>query len=110
MDMPNYLEFGTSDMAATKAFYTKAFGFEFVDYGPAYQGVNGEHLEIGFHSETKAPLAGFKTDDIAKAEARVREAGGEIIQETYEFPGGRRFHFRDPGGNEMLVYQYDEQG
>lgn len=112
MQMPNYLEFGTSDMEATKAFYSKAFGFEFVDYGPQYQGVNSETLEIGFHGDNgaKAPLAGFQTDDIGKAEETVRAAGGVILQETYEFPGGRRFHFRDPGGNELLVYQYDEQG
>lgn len=111
MQMPNYLEFCTSDMAATKAFYSAAFGFEFTDYGPEYQGVSGETLEIGFHGggETKAPLVGFQTDDIAKAAETVRDAGGEIVRETYEFPGGRRFHFRDPGGNELLVYQYETQ-
>lgn len=112
MQMPNYLEFGTSDMESTKAFYIKAFGFQFVDYGPQYQGVNGETLEIGFHGDgdTKAPLVGFQTNDIAKAADSVKEAGGTIVREIYEFPGGRRFHFRDPGGNELLVYQYEEQG
>ncbi len=111
MPMPNYLEFGTTDMESTKAFYAKAFGFEFIDYGPQYQGVTGETLEIGFHGdgETKAPLVGFQTDDIAAAAENVRAAGGEIIKETYEFPGGKRFHFRDPGGNELLVYQYETQ-
>ena len=109
MDLPNYLELKTPDVAASKAFYAKAFGFEFVDYGADYAGVNGEHLEIGLHrsDQGEPPLAGFQTDDIAKARETVIGAGGEIVQETYEFPGGRRFHFRDPGGNELLVYQYD---
>ena len=110
MHLPNYLEFKTPDVAAAKRFYAKAFAFEFVDYGDAYAGVNGDGLEIGLHrsDQSEPPLVGFQTDDIAAAEAKVRDAGGEIVQETYEFPGGRRFHFRDPGGNELLVYQYDE--
>jgi predicted enzyme related to lactoylglutathione lyase len=109
MNTPNYLELKTPDIEASKAFYAKAFGFKFVDYGPGYAGVNGKHVEIGFHQsdEREPPLAGFQTDDIAKARETVVAAGGEIVQETYEFPGGRRFHFRDPGGNELLVYQYD---
>lgn len=110
MHTPNYLEFTVADIDAAKAFYAKAFGFEFVDCGPGYAGVNGEGIEIGFHrGETRQPLlAGFQTDDIAKARETVVAAGGTILQEIYEFPGGRRFHFADPGGNEMLVYQYGE--
>ena len=110
MHLPNYLEFKTPDVAATKRFYAQAFAFEFVDYGDDYAGVNGDGLEIGLHrsDQGESPLAGFQTDDIAAAEAKVRDAGGEIVQDTYEFPGGRRFHFRDPGGNELLVYQYDD--
>lgn len=110
MHLPNYLELKTADVAATKAFYTAAFDFDFTDYGDDYAGVNGDHLEIGLHKSEapEPPLAGFQTDDIAAAERKVRDAGGEIVQATYEFPGGRRFHFRDPGGNELLVYQYDE--
>ena len=110
MQMPNYLELKTVDMAATKAFYTTAFGLEFTDYGPEYAGVSGDGMEIGLHHSTQSepPLAGFQTGDIAKTADTVRAAGGTITQETYEFPGGRRFHSRDPGGNELLVYCYDE--
>ncbi|MGP1282487.1 MAG: VOC family protein [Parasphingopyxis sp.] len=109
MQMPNYLELATADMAATKSFYTAAFGVEFTDYGPEYAGANTDRFEIGLacFGETPPPLPGFQTDDIAAAEQAVRDAGGTIVRESYEFPGGRRFHFRDPGGNELLVYQYD---
>ncbi|NNC72514.1 MAG: VOC family protein [Sphingomonadaceae bacterium] len=109
--MPNYLELSVPDIDASKAFYAKAFDFAFVNYGPEYQGVSGDHIEIGlFRSNAPPPpLPGFQTDDIDAALKTVREAGGEIVRETYEFPGGRRFHFRDPGGNEMLVYQYETQ-
>lgn len=110
MHLPNYLEFKTADVAAAKRFYAQAFGFEFTDYGEEYAGVSGDGLEIELHRSDagEPPLVGFKTDDIAAAQARIREAGGEIVGETYEFPGGRRFHFRDPGGNELLLYEYDE--
>ena len=108
MHMPNYLELATSDMEATKAFYTKAFQVYFTDYGPEYAGANTETFEMGLacFGETPPPLPGFQTDDIAAAEAAVRAAGGVIIRETYDFPGGSRFHFRDPGGNELMVYHY----
>lgn len=112
MQTPNYLELNATDMTATKAFYAKAFGFEFTDYGPEYAGANNDAMEIGLmHSETIAPpLPGFQTSDIAATERQIRDAGGTITKETYEFPGGRRFHFSDPSGNEMLAYQYEEQG
>jgi predicted enzyme related to lactoylglutathione lyase len=110
MLMPNYLEFTTTDMEATKAFYTAAFGIEFTDYGPTYAGAAANGFEIGITlgEAGTPPLPGYKTDDIAAAQESIVAAGGEIVQETYEFPGGRRFHFRDPAGNEALYYQYDE--
>ncbi|MEM8697010.1 MAG: VOC family protein [Pseudomonadota bacterium] len=109
MKLPNYLELATGDMDATKAFYAAAFGVEFTDYGPQYAGANTGNFELGLacFGETPPPLPGFQTDDIAAAEQAVHAAGGTIVRETYEFPGGRRFHFRDPGGNELLVYHYD---
>jgi len=112
MQMPNYLEIATKDMAATKAFYIAAFGVAFTDYGPEYAGANTDHFEFGLacFGETPPPLPGFQTDDIAATEQMVRKAGGMIVTETYEFPGGRRFHFRDPGGNQLMVYQYETEG
>lgn len=106
---PDYLEFTTGDVAASRAFYTQAFGFEHTDYGPEYTAIHAGDLEIGLvRSEAKPPLAGFRTDDLEAAMATIREAGGAITQEPYPFPGGRRFHFSDPGGNELMVYQADE--
>jgi len=109
MRLPNYLELATADMAATKHFYTSAFNVDFTDYGPEYAGANTESFELGLAAfgETPPPLPGFQTKDIAAAEQAVRDAGGTIIKDVYEFPGGRRFHFRDPGGNELMVYQYE---
>lgn len=112
MQMPNYVELATTDMEAMKAFYTAAFDVEFTDYGPEYAGANTDIFEMGLacFGETPPPLPGFQTDDIEAAEKAVRAAGGAIVKETYAFPGGRRFHFRDPGGNELLVYQYETEG
>ena len=110
MQMPNYLELSTDNMEATKAFYSKAFDVSFTDYGPEYAGANTANFELGLacFGETPPPLPGIQTQDIAAAEQAVRAAGGTITRETYDFPGGSRFHFRDPGGNELLVYQYME--
>jgi predicted enzyme related to lactoylglutathione lyase len=105
----DYLEFTTTDLEATKAFYMAAFGFEFTDYGPEYAAVHGGDLEIGIRVSDAAepPLPGFQTDDITASEHAVRDGGGMITRETYPFPGGRRFHFHDPAGNELIVYQAD---
>ncbi len=110
MQLPTYCEFRTADVEAAKAFYAEVFGVEFTDYGPDYAGANDERFEIGIArgEAGQPPLPGFKTDDIDAARAAVSAAGGEILGETYEFPGGRRFHFRGPDGAELLCYQYDE--
>lgn len=110
MQTPNYLEFTCENVAASKAFYAAVFAMEFTDYGPDYAGAHGGDVEIGIaRGEAGAPpLPGFQTDDIEAAESSIRDAGGEIVRDTYAFPGGRRFHFRDPGGTELLVYQADE--
>jgi uncharacterized protein len=104
----DYVEFPTTDIAATKRFYTGAFGWKFTDYGPDYTSFEDGRLTGGFF---KADTAGAKgaliviyADDLAAAEARVRQAGGKITKAAYSFPGGRRFHFTDPGGNELAVW------
>jgi hypothetical protein len=107
---PNYLELTTTDMEATKAFYSAAFRMEFTEYGPTYADASANGLTIGITlgEAGKPPLPGFQTDNIEAARESVIAAGGEVLQEIYGFPGGRRFHFRDPGGNEMLYYIYEE--
>ena len=106
----DYIEFPATDIAATKAFYNHVFSWQFQDWGPGYTSFNDGRLGGGFNSETKPASAGSGTlvvlyatslDDIKR---KVVEAGGKIVQETFEFPGGKRFHFADPNGNELAVW------
>jgi predicted enzyme related to lactoylglutathione lyase len=103
----DYVEFSSGDLVATKRFYESAFGWSFTDYGPAYAAFD-EGLDGGFNADpedqVRAPLVILYADDLAAMEAKVRAAGGEIVRPPYDFPGGRRFHFRDPGGNELAVW------
>lgn len=114
----NYVELPAPDLPGTKAFYTAAFGWEFVDYGPVYAGYQGLHVELGLNSLAVAgpahaagsenavgPLVLFSTTDLAATERAVTSAGGTIVSPPYDYPGGRRFHFRDPAGNILGVYQ-----
>jgi predicted enzyme related to lactoylglutathione lyase len=104
----NYVEFATKDIGATKGFLAKAFGWTFVDYGPEYQAFDNAGIDGGVYqypdAALKPPLVVLKADDLEAAEAAVKAAGGEIVQAIFPFPGGRRFHFREPGGNELAVW------
>ena len=103
----DYVEFRGGDLVATKRFYQQAFGWDFTDYGPSYAAFD-EGLDGGFNADAaevaQAPLVILYADDLEAAEARIRAAGGEVVRAPYDFPGGRRFHFRDPGGNELAVW------
>jgi len=105
----DYIEFTVRDLEASKAFYRKAFGWTFNDYGPEYAGIQGADREIGgFHQTDElrrsGPLPVLYSDDLEQTLAAVREAGGRIVKEPTAFPGGRRFHFVDPSGNELAVW------
>ncbi len=100
----DYVEFPGGDLPATKAFYASAFGWTFQDYGPEYQAFT-EGLDGGFHSgvggvATK-PLVILFAKDLEAMEAKVKAAGGTVTVPIFAFPGGRRFHFTDPDGNEL---------
>lgn len=105
----DYLELpaegGSLDRA--KNFYAGVFGWKFTDYGPTYSAFD-EGLEGGFQADAAeapaAPLPVIYSDDIEATLAAVREAGGQIRQDIFPFPGGRRFHFVDPAGNEIAVW------
>lgn len=106
----DYAEIAVTDLRAAQRFYGLAFGWEFNDYGPDYAGIKGaDGDEIGGfrHDEVVRPggplLILYSTDLEESAEA-VRRAGGEVVEGPYEFPGGRRFHFTDPSGNELAVW------
>lgn len=103
----NYLELSSTDIAASKAFFTDAFGWGFTDYGPGYAGFENAGLDGGIEKAEGAPmppLAILYAVNLDAAEAAVRAAGGEITVAQYDFPGGRRFHFREPGGNVLAVW------
>lgn len=103
----DYIEFDSEDLAASRSFFATAFGWRFTDYGPDYLGIEDQKLDGGVsraEGARKAPLVILKTPDLDAVEAAVRAAGGEITRQQFDFPGGRRFHFREPGGNEMAVW------
>ncbi|WP_343116508.1 VOC family protein [Ostreiculturibacter nitratireducens] len=104
----DYVELASSDIGATRDFLASAFGWGFVDYGPEYQAFADAGIDGGIDGTGTrapgAPLVILKTDDLEAAEKKVREAGGTITAPIFTFPGGRRFHFREPGGNEMAVW------
>jgi predicted enzyme related to lactoylglutathione lyase len=105
----DYLEMpatgGTLDSA--KAFYSAAFSWTFTDYGPTYSAFD-EGLEGGFQSDASEaspkPLPVLYSEDIEATLSAVESAGGRIVRPIFSFPGGRRFHFLDPAGNELAVW------
>ena len=104
----DYIELPASDIPATKEFYAAAFGWRFSDYGPDYAAFESCGREGGFNAERRVvrdggPLVILYADDLAAMETKVKAAGAEILSH-HEFPGGRRFHFRDPNGNELAVW------
>lgn len=104
----DYIEITVTDVAAAKRFYITAFGWEFNDYGPAYAGIQGATREQGGLTQGTptrgGPLVVLFSSDLDATLAKVREAGGTIAKEPFEFPGGRRFQFTDPAGNELAVW------
>lgn len=111
----DYIEIPARDPAAAQTFFTALFGWKFTDYGPDYCSFNDGRLNGGFYradasvaTENGSPLIVFYKVDLQAACARVAELGGTINRAIFSFPGGRRFHFMDPNGNEYAVWS-DEQ-
>jgi predicted enzyme related to lactoylglutathione lyase len=104
----DYIEFPATDVAKTKAFYERAFGWKFTDYGPDYTSFEDGRIAGGFSKEGKVvrggPLVVLYASDLVFTEKKVRKAGGTITKDAFPFPGGRRFHFADPSGNELAVW------
>ena len=104
-----YLELPTSDVASLKEFYGSLFGWTCQDFGEEYAAFGNSGLDGGFNGvpkdRTKAPLAIIETDDLEATQEQVRSAGGVITMPIFPYPGGRRFHFLDPSGNELAVMQ-----
>jgi predicted enzyme related to lactoylglutathione lyase len=104
----DYIELPATDVGAAKRFYADAFGWKFTDYGPDYMSFEDGRLAGGLTKGGTVARGGalvvIFAVDLAATEARVREAGGTIVKPTFSFPGGRRFHFTDPSGNELAVW------
>jgi hypothetical protein len=107
----NFIELPTSDLSASRRFYTDAFGMAFTDFGPTYSCMMTGDVDLGLQADaeeaTAAPLAVIAVDDLDKALEAVKKAGGTITRGVFAFPGGQRFHFRDPGGNELAALKAD---
>lgn len=107
----NYVEFPARNLQASKQFFTEVFNWEFVDYGSEYcsfsnQGLDGGFYQSDFHcsSETGTALIVFYSENLEVTKRKIIAANGLIVQDTFNFPGGRRFHFTDPSGNEFAVW------
>jgi len=112
----NYLEFPAKDMELTKAFFGEVFGWTFVDYGPDYVACENAGIDVGFFksakvasSESGSVLIVFYSDNLEETFEKVSQAKGKIVKPTFSFPGGRRFHFADPNGNEFAVWAEPEE-
>jgi predicted enzyme related to lactoylglutathione lyase len=107
----DYIEFLATDMAGTKKFYSSIFGWKFEDYGPEYMSFHDGRLGGGFFkaaSGVSGPLVVIYATNLEAVEEAVKAAGGRIVKPAFSFPGGRRFHFADPSGNELAVWSEQE--
>jgi len=104
----DYVEFPSTDLEETKRFYSGVFGWQFTDWGPDYVSFDDGRLTGGFTtlSEMKSggALVVLYSLDLVELQNAIGEAGGQIVKEIFSFPGGRRFHFTDPSGNELAVW------
>ena len=108
----DYLELPSADGGGTRHFFEEAFGWQFTDYGAEYTGIEAAGIAAGIDSSkgrTGAALPVIRCTDLVAAETSVLAAGGTITRPAFDFPGGRRFHFREPGGVEMAVYISTEE-
>ncbi len=112
----NYIEYPAKDLSATKAFFETVFGWTFEDYGPEYTAFSNQGLDGGFFQSnlssstpTGAALAVFYSEDLEATLAKIVSARGNIVKPAFKFPGGRRFHFKEPSGNEFAVWSDKER-
>jgi hypothetical protein len=107
----NYLELPSKDLAATKRFFSEVFSWEFEDFGPEYTAIHNAGLDGGFFksdqvasTDNGSVLVVIYSNDLEVTQAKVEAAGGKIVKSIFPFPGGRRFHFSDPSGNEYAIW------
>jgi predicted enzyme related to lactoylglutathione lyase len=110
----NYVEFPASDISATKLFFEKTFAWSFLDYGPDYSAFSDQGLDGGFYKSDLTSIASMgaallvlKSNDLETTQSKVESSGGKISKAIFSFPGGRRFHFIEPSGNEFAVWSLE---
>ena len=105
----DYVELPGTDLAATRSFYEQAFGWTMTQFAPTYAATMTGDTDIGIQaSPPDRPAAPLPVIQVKKLEAyltAVEAAGGRIVKPITAFPGGRRFHFADPSGNELAVWE-----
>ncbi|HMG47418.1 MAG TPA: VOC family protein [Allosphingosinicella sp.] len=108
----NYVELPVGEIGPAKAFYETVFGWSLTDFGPTYAATLSGDTDIGLQGDaaeaTRAPLAVIEVADLEAALAAVTAAGGTIVRPIFAFPGGRRFQFTDPAGNELACVKGDQ--
>ena len=107
----DYLELPAKDIGVAKRFFSALWGWSFEDYGPDYASFNDGRLDGGFYTSDKvmsveagSALVIFYHSDLEVTSSKVEELGGKVTRDIYTFPGGKRFHFTDPNGNEYAVW------
>ena len=107
----NYVEFPAKNIEATKTFFSTVFSWKFVDYGPDYTAFSNEGIDGGFFSADQVAsthagtaLIVFYSKNLDTTLSKIEDAGGKIVKPIFSFPGGRRFHFTEPSGNEFAVW------
>lgn len=107
----NYVELPVTDIGAAKSFYEAAFGWSMTAFGPTYAATLSGDTDIGLQADaseaTRAPLPVIEVDDLEATLEAVQAAGGTIVRPIFAFPGGRRFQFLDPSGNEIAAVKSD---
>jgi predicted enzyme related to lactoylglutathione lyase len=108
-----YVELPVADSEASAVFFERAFGWTLTRFGPSYAGTLGQGTDLGLQGDASeapaAPLAGIRVGDLEATLAAIEGAGGSITRAIFAFPGGRRFEFREPGGNELAVFVEEAQ-
>ncbi len=107
----NYVEFPAKNLQATKDFFIQAFSWSFQDFGPDYSSFSNQGIDGGFYksdlsssTNNGAALIVFYSKNLEVTQGKIKKANGVIIQPIFSFPGGRRFHFTEPSGNEFAVW------
>ena len=111
MARPNFIELPTLDLAASQVFFENVFGMKMTGFGPTYACTMSGDVDLGLQADpaeaTKAPLPVIEVEDLEATLAAVTAAGAAVTKSIFSFPGGRRFHFLDPSGNELAAMQAD---